>query len=73
MTPQDLLRQLPGVHPHNYRRLMNRVENLEELAKNIKRGWRELARDTTYLQKLTDSMVNRVNAIIDAEGDITKY
>ncbi len=33
MTPQDLLRQLPGVHPHNYRRLMNRVENLEELAK----------------------------------------
>ena len=32
MTPQDLLRQLPGVHPHNYRKLMNSVANLRELS-----------------------------------------
>ena len=47
--------------------------NLDELARNIKRGWKELARDTTYLQKLTDSMVDRVEAIIAADGDVTKY
>ena len=32
MTPQDVLRTLPGVHQHNYRRLMNAVRNLRELA-----------------------------------------
>ncbi|KAL3892892.1 MAG: hypothetical protein SGPRY_014682, partial [Prymnesium sp.] len=32
MTPQDFLRQLPGVHAHNYRRLMNSVLNLRELS-----------------------------------------
>ena len=32
MTPQDVLRTLPGVHLHNYRRLMNSVRNLRELA-----------------------------------------
>ena len=32
MTPQDILRQLPGVHPHNYRRLMNKVDNLQMLS-----------------------------------------
>jgi DNA excision repair protein ERCC-4 len=32
MAPQDFLRQLPGVFPHNYRRLMNAVSNLQELA-----------------------------------------
>ncbi|KAL1523711.1 hypothetical protein AB1Y20_018641 [Prymnesium parvum] len=32
MTPQDFLRQLPGVHAHNYRKLMNKVLNLRELS-----------------------------------------
>ena len=32
MTPQDFLRQLPGVHAHNYRKLMNSVLNLRELS-----------------------------------------
>jgi DNA excision repair protein ERCC-4 len=32
MAPQDFLRQLPGVHAHNYRKLMNSVPNLQELA-----------------------------------------
>lgn len=32
MTPQDMLRQLPGVYAHNYRRLMHSALNLENLA-----------------------------------------
>jgi len=32
MTPQDVMRTFPGVHLHNYRRLMNSVRNLRELA-----------------------------------------
>ena len=32
MVPQDVLRTLPGVHAHNYRRLMNAVPNLHALA-----------------------------------------
>ena len=47
--------------------------NLDELAKNIKRGWRELGRDTNYLAKLTYSMENRIEAVIKASGDSTKY
>ena len=32
MVPQDVLRTLPGVHAHNYRKLMNAVPNLHALA-----------------------------------------
>ena len=32
IAPQDVLRQLPGVHVHNCRQLMNSVLNLRELA-----------------------------------------
>jgi len=32
MVPQDFLRQLPGVHANNCRKLMNSVTNLQELA-----------------------------------------
>lgn len=32
MGLQDFLRQLPGVHAHNCRKLMNSVPNLRELA-----------------------------------------
>ena len=47
--------------------------NLEELAKNIKKAWKVLARDTEYLQTLTYSMSSRIAAVIEAQGDITKY
>lgn len=33
MTPQDMLRAMPGIHPHNVRRLMNAVPNLKELSR----------------------------------------
>mmetsp|Transcript_10120 Transcript_10120/g.23076 ORF Transcript_10120/g.23076 Transcript_10120/m.23076 type:complete len:157 (-) Transcript_10120:604-1074(-) len=36
VTPQDFLRQLPGVHAHNYRKLMNSVLNLSQLAAKSK-------------------------------------
>ena len=47
--------------------------NLDELAKNIRKAWRKLARDTEYLQTLTDSMPSRIAAVIEAKGDVTKY
>lgn len=31
MTPQDILRSMPGVTSRNYKILMNAVENLEQL------------------------------------------
>ena len=54
-------------------RQYNAPSNLNELAKNIKRGWRELGRDSNYLAKLTYSMQNRVEAVIKASGDCSKY
>ena len=38
MAPQDFLRSLPGVHPHNYRKLMNAVGNLQQLASQTLSG-----------------------------------
>ena len=49
------------------------TSNLQELKINIKRGWKELAKDTDYLERLCNSMTNRVEAIIASEGDVTKY
>ena len=49
------------------------ASNLDELAANIKKAWRELAKDTEYLQTLTTSMPSRVAAVIAAKGDVTKY
>ena len=47
--------------------------NLKELAEIIKKAWRKLAKDTEYLKALTNSMSSRVNAVIEANGDVTKY
>ena len=47
--------------------------NLEELATTIKKAWRKLAKDTDYLKAFTNSMSSRVNAVVEAEGDVTKY
>ena len=49
------------------------ASNLAELAKNIKKAWRVLAKDTDYLQSLTNSMSSRIVAVIEAGGDVTKY
>ena len=31
------------------------ASNLDKLTKNIKKGWKELGRDTDYLERLTNS------------------
>ena len=46
--------------------------NLNELAKNIRRGWKKLGRDTEYLAKLTYSMQIRIEVVIVASDDVTK-
>jgi DNA excision repair protein ERCC-4 len=33
MTPQDVLRSMPGINSSNYKLIINKVNNLEELAK----------------------------------------
>jgi len=32
LTPQDILRSLPGITSQNYKKVMNSVENIRELA-----------------------------------------
>ena len=49
------------------------ASNLDELAKNIKKAWKELGKDTEYLKALTQSMPSRIAAVIEANGNITKY
>ena len=49
------------------------ASNLNELVVRIKAAWRVLGRDTDYLYKLTDSMPSRVQAVIEAQGDVTRY
>jgi hypothetical protein len=45
--------------------------NLKELKKYVKRAWRDLPFE--YYQRLIDSMPDRVNAVIAANGYHTKY
>lgn len=33
LTPQEMLRSMPGINSKNYRLIMSKVENLEELCK----------------------------------------
>lgn len=49
------------------------ASNLRELCERIKAAWRLLGRDTEYLARLCDSMPSRVQAVIQAQGDVTKY
>ena len=60
MASQNIIKKYPA------------ASNLDELTKNIKKGWKELGRDTDYLERLTNSMTNRVQAIIAANGNV-KY
>ncbi len=52
---------------------MPAARNMDEFIKNIKIAWKKLEKDTDYLDKLTHSMPKRVQAVIEARGDITKY
>ena len=52
---------------------MPAARNMDEFIKNIKISWKKLEKDTDYLDKLTHSMPKRVQAVIEARGDITKY
>ena len=52
---------------------MPAARNMDEFIKNIKIAWKKLEKDTDYLDKLTHSMPKRVQAVIEAGGDITKY
>ena len=52
---------------------MPTCSNLGQLSKQITKAWRKLARDRQYLTSLTDSMPSRIAAVIEANGDVTKY
>ena len=52
---------------------MPTCSNLDQLAKQISKAWKKLAKDTAFLDSLTDSMPRRVEAVIQANGDVTKY
>ena len=50
---------------------MPTCSNLTELAQTITKAWKQLAKDTAFLNSLTDSMPRRVEAVIQANGDVT--
>ena len=52
---------------------MEASTNLNDLAKKISRAWKILGRKKEFLAALTYSMPSRVQAVVDAEGDVTKY
>ena len=52
---------------------MEAATNLTDLAKKISRAWKILGRKKEFLAALTYSMPSRVQAVVDAEGDVTKY
>ena len=52
---------------------MPACSNLDDLIKTIAKAWKKLAKDTAYLTALTDSMPQRVAAVIEADGEVTKY
>ena len=52
---------------------MEAATNLDDLAKKITRAWKILGRRLEYLYALTYSMPGRVEAVVEAEGDVTKY
>ena len=49
------------------------ASNLDELADKIRKAWKNLAKDKKLLSNLTDSMPARIEAVIAAKGDVTKY
>ena len=49
------------------------TSNLDELADKIRKAWKNLAKDKRLLSNLTNSMPARIEAVIAAKGDVTKY
>ena len=49
------------------------ASNLDELADKIRKAWKNLAKNKTFLANLTNSMWNQIEAVIAAKGDVTKY
>ena len=45
------------------------ASNLDELANKIRKVWKNLAKNKTFLANLQ----NRIEAVIAAKGDVTKY
>ena len=54
---------------------LNQIENCwtGELIKTSPKAWKKLAKDTAYITSLTDSMPRHVVAVIEANGEVTKY
>ena len=52
---------------------MPACSNLNQLIKQIKKAWKILGKDKPFLTALTDSMPRRIAAVIEANGDVTKY
>ena len=77
----DWVGQSPDMNPienlwHALQRIiaaMPTCSNLSELAKQIAKAWKKLGKDKALLSALTDSMPRRIEAVIQASGDVTKY
>ena len=52
---------------------MEAATNLTDLAKKISRAWKILGRKKEFLSALTYSMPCRVEAVVNAEGDVSNY
>ena len=65
---ENLWRHLNGIIGR-----MPACSNLEELTKQIKKAWVELGKNKEFLCNLSDSMPARIQAVIEANGDVTKY
>lgn len=77
----DWIGQSCDLNPiENLWRELNRIletmptcSNLDQLTDQIKLAWKRLGRDKELLSALTDSMPKRVKAVVQANGDVTKY
>ena len=53
--------------------MLGAAKNLDELTKKIQRAWKNLAKDERLLYNLTYSMHSRIEEVIAANGDVTRY
>ena len=51
---------------------MPACSNFEKLTKQIKKVWAKLGKNKEFLRNLTNSMPARIEAFIEADGDVTK-
>jgi hypothetical protein len=50
-----------------------RPQNANELWATIEEGWEELSQDQNLWENLISSMPRRLNAVVEANGAMTKY